>query len=91
MLICGILAFPVSNETISIEGLSTPSYVGIQRWTVRFVTDGHRGISGSDVAIVFAIILSCVCFCCGGCVYYKSGQWESARIWVEDKRHLLSF
>lgn len=40
-------------------------------------------LSGGEIALIVLGVLFFLC-CCGGGTAYKSGHWESARVWVSD-------
>lgn len=77
----------VGSSSRGTTGRHTTRRYTTGRYTTGYYPSG--GGSGNDLSggsiflIIVGIIIFCCC-CCGGGTYYKTGHWETARVWVND-------
>jgi len=76
------LPVSVSNETSSTQN-PLGSTSGYYPRSTSYPSSGSNDLTGGQIAlIVIGVILFCCC--CGGGTAYKTGHWETVRVWVSD-------
>lgn len=72
------------DAVVATTGTATTGRYTTGRYTTHYYPSGGSSeLTGGEIALIVLGVLI-FCCCCGGGTYYKTGHWETARVWVND-------